>query len=189
MAAIRNGIPIETSMGFSPNEGLLMSSRCGDIDASLVTWLQKKESWTPEETDRILNEQSGWKGFSGLSGDMRQLLESDSDSAKCAIDLFVYRIKKTIGAYYALLGGLDAVAFGGGISEHAPELCRRIMDKSGHLGVVLLSEVGSGSGSSSAPPIQLTQDDSNVACWVVMEDEAKMMMQTVFHSGIAREIM
>ncbi|MEX2469204.1 MAG: hypothetical protein WD396_05555 [Pseudohongiellaceae bacterium] len=181
MAAIAGGRPLDTTMGFTPNEGLLMSTRSGDIDPGLVTWLQRLEGWGPDETDRILNEHSGWLGVSGESADMTDLLASGSEQAGDAIALFRYRIRKTLGAYYALLGGLDGVMAGGGIVEHAPSFVREILSGLEHLGIVLAD-----AKSNARPDADLGPDgtwrfsttNSPVACWCIRVDENRSMLDS-----------
>ncbi len=182
IAAIRDGHPIDSTMGFTPNEGLLMSTRCGDIDPGLVTWLQRKGGWTPEQTDQVLNEQSGWLGVSELSENMEDLVNSDSLSAQIAIELFIFRIRKTLGAYYVILGGLDAVLLSGGIAENANNLCREILSNLEPIGIELSHfQVSGGNGS---PSRKLSADCSQVDCWVVPENESAAMLRSVSQSGI-----
>jgi len=130
ISAIKNGQSVETSMGFTPLEGLVMGSRSGDLDPSIVSYLCQKEKVEPSEVDRLLNEQSGLLGLSGRTNDMRELLQAaDHEQHKpsqVAIEVFCYRVKKYIGAYLAVLGGADAIVFGGGIGEAAPDIRRRI---------------------------------------------------------------
>lgn len=179
MAAIKDGQAIDTTMGFTPNEGLLMSTRCGDLDSGLLTWLQRQEAWSPQETDCVLNEQSGWLGMSGESADMADLLASQSKEARLAVELFIYRIRKTLGAFYALLGGLDGVVLSGGIAEHSAALCHRVLNQLKHLGIDLTSteilpeEVGNKSY------LCLSTKESRVDCWVVKNNEHRAMLETV----------
>ncbi len=132
ISAIKGGQSVETSMGFTPLEGLVMGSRSGDLDPSIVSYLCQKEKVEPSEVDRWLNEQSGLLGLSGRTNDMRELLQAaDHEQHKpsqLAIEVFCYRIKKYIGAYLAVLGGADAIVFGGGIGEAAPVIRRRICE-------------------------------------------------------------
>lgn len=183
MAAIAGGRPLDTTMGFTPNEGLLMSTRSGDIDPGLVTWLQRREGWGPDETDRILNEYSGWLGVSGESADMTDLLTSGSEQAGDAIALFRYRIRKTLGAYYALLGGLDGVIAGGGIVEHAPSVVGEILSGLEHLGIVLAdAQSVSGPAADLGPEDgtwRLSTPGSAVACWCIRVDENRSMVDSV----------
>jgi acetate kinase len=120
ICAIDHGRSIDTSMGFTPLEGLIMGTRCGDLDPSIVTYLCQEKGYSLEEVDRILNRESGLKGLSGLSSDLRELEEAASKGnsrALVTINTFCYRIRKYIGAYLAALGGLDALVFTGGIGE------------------------------------------------------------------------
>lgn len=121
-AAIAHGHSIDTSMGFTPLEGLMMGTRSGDLDPMIVSYIAKQEKMTAEDVDELLNGHSGLLGVSGQSGDMAVLLgasQRGDGRAKLAIDMFCYRVQKYIGAYLAALGGADAVVFGGGIGEHA----------------------------------------------------------------------
>ena len=123
MAAIRGGRSIDTSMGFTPLEGLVMGSRSGDLDPAILLHVMRKEELGPWEMNALLNKHSGLLGISGVSNDMRALLEAEAtgnERARLAIDVFCYRLKKYIGAYVAALGGVDALAFAGGIGENAP---------------------------------------------------------------------
>jgi acetate kinase len=122
MAAIEAGRPVDTSMGFTPLEGLVMGTRCGDLDPGAVLHLLRN-GYTVDQLDAILNRQSGLLGVSGIASDMRTLLASEDPRAKLAIRMFARRVTKYIGAYTALLGGrVDAVIFSGGIGEHSPQI-------------------------------------------------------------------
>src|SRR3954451_2243960 len=118
ITATANGEPQDTSMGFSPMEGLVMATRSGDIDAGLITFLQRKKTLTPGQLDALLNERSGLLGVSGISPDIRQLLSSADARACLAVDLYCYRARKYLGAYLAVLNGADAIIFGGGVGEN-----------------------------------------------------------------------
>lgn len=181
MAAIRNDRPVDSTMGFTPNDGLLMSTRCGDMDPGLLTWLQKQEDWSPDDTDRILNKKSGWLGLSGESSNMGELLHSNSVAARLAVDLFIHRIRKTLGAYFALLGGLDGVVFSGGIPERSPGVCREILAGLEHLGIVCAasSPMPTGKQETAILAHPLTAADSAAACWTVRSDEARSMLDSV----------
>ena len=126
IAAIAQGRSVETSMGFTPLEGLVMGTRSGDVDASIISYLSERENVEAAEVEQWLNERSGLLGVSGRSNDMRELLRAakqDQDKrAQFAIDLFCYRVRKYLGAYLAVLEGADAIVFGGGIGENAPEI-------------------------------------------------------------------
>ena len=124
IAAIRGGNSADTSMGFTPLEGLVMGTRSGDIDPAIVEFLCEKEGFSVQEVDSLLNKQSGLLGISGLTNDMRELIaeaeESGDRRARLAIEIFCYRIQKYIGAYLAAMNGADAIVFSGGIGENAP---------------------------------------------------------------------
>lgn len=130
--AIKHGDSVDTSMGMTPLEGLVMGTRSGDLDPAIVSFIQAKEGLSPSEVESLLNKQSGLLGVSGLTNDMRGLLaesnEHDDRRVRLAIDLFCYRARKYIGAFLAGMGGADAVVFTGGIGENAPEIRARICD-------------------------------------------------------------
>ena len=129
IAAIKNGKSIDTSMGFTPLEGLLMGTRCGDIDPAVVTYLIREKKMSPASVDELLNKESGLKGVSGISNDMRKIKEAakkGNGRAQLAIGIFIYRIQKYISAYLGILGRADAVVFTAGIGEHQRELVRTI---------------------------------------------------------------
>lgn len=127
-AAIRGGLSVDTSMGLTPLEGLVMGTRCGDVDPALIGYLVRAEGVTVAEVDTWLNERSGLLGLAGGSGDLRDLLarEHDDARARLAVDVFCHRARKYLGAYLAVLDGADAVVFTGGIGIHQPEIRRRI---------------------------------------------------------------
>ncbi|MDD4955059.1 MAG: hypothetical protein PHP17_03350 [Candidatus Omnitrophica bacterium] len=128
VAAIDKGIVVETSMGFTPLEGLIMGTRCGDIDVAAVFHIMEKEGLTVRQMDEILNRKSGLLGISGISNDIRTLNEEarkKNPAAMLALEMFIHRIKKYIGAYYLMLGGADAVCFTAGIGENNPDMINR----------------------------------------------------------------
>jgi acetate kinase len=135
ITAVNNGKSIDTSMGFTPLEGLVMGTRCGDIDPALVTYLMKKDGLNMEGIEEALNKSSGLKGISGISNDMR-VLEGKSklgnSRARLAVSIFIYRIKKYIGAYAAIMSGCDALVFTAGIGENQKrvrdKICKGIFD-------------------------------------------------------------
>jgi acetate kinase len=130
IAAVDKGRAIDTSMGFTPLEGLVMGTRCGDIDPALVGYIMDKKKIGLREMDRLLNHESGLKGISGISNDMRVLEEKSSQGnrrARLAIDVFIYRIKKYIGAYISVLSGCDAIVFTAGIGENQKGIRLRII--------------------------------------------------------------
>lgn len=139
ITAVKNGKSIDTSMGFTPLEGLIMGTRCGDIDPSIVTYLQRT-GLNADEIDKILNKKSGLLGISQISSDMRILHEkadSGNENAKLAIKMFAYRIKKYIGSYFATLGRVDAIVFTGGIGENAYYIREMILRDMSSLNIFL----------------------------------------------------
>jgi len=129
ITAIDKGRSIDTSMGFTPLEGLVMGTRCGDLDPALITHIMRKKKLDIKQMELILNKESGLKGISGISNDMRSLeakAKSGNKRARLAIDIFVYRIRKYIGAYLSVLGGLDALIFTAGIGENQAGIRKKI---------------------------------------------------------------
>lgn len=141
IAAIKEGNSIDTSMGLTPLEGLVMGTRSGDIDAAVLEFIGAKEGLTIHETEMMLNKQSGLLGISGLTNDMRELIaeaeESDDRRARLAIEIFCYRVGKYIGSYLAAMNGADAILFGGGIGENSPLIRAKICEYLKWLGVSL----------------------------------------------------
>jgi acetate kinase len=125
-AAIKTGNSVDTSMGLTPLEGLVMGTRSGDLDPAVVSFIADKEGMPAAEVEKLLNAESGLKGISGLTNDMRELQSSTEPRAKLAIAMFCYRARKYIGAYLAAMGGADAVVFTGGIGENSAEVRARI---------------------------------------------------------------
>lgn len=130
IAAVKNGKSVDTSMGFTPLEGLLMGTRCGDIDPALITYLIREKKISPEAVDELLNKESGLKGISGIGNDMRKLkTQADKGNKRCllAIEIFIYRLRKYISAYSGILGRVEAIVFTAGIGENHPWLVRRAL--------------------------------------------------------------
>ena len=130
--AIHRGRSVDTSMGFTPLEGLVMGTRSGDLDPALVAYLARKEALSLDAVDHLLNERSGLLGLSGLSRDMRDILRAAEGKPESrgalAVEVFCYRVRKYIGAYLAALGGADAIVFGGGIGERSPVIRSRVCE-------------------------------------------------------------
>ncbi len=171
VTATENGTPRDTSMGFSPLEGLVMATRSGDIDPGLITYLQREEDLSPEKLDELLNEQSGLSGVSGRSGDMRQLLHSQNEWSQLAVELYCYRARKYLGAYLAVLGGAEAVIFGGGVGENVPEVREKILTGMQWCGI----EVDSTKNRDSNGLSRISGEGSRVEVWVVPVDEAAIL--------------
>ncbi len=172
ITAIDQGMPVDTSMGFSPLEGLVMATRPGDIDPSIVTFLQREAGMDAAEVERVLNRQSGLLGLSGESGDMRWLLDSGTPEAQLAIELYCYRIRKYIGAYLTVLGGVDAILFGGGVGENSAQVRAKILRGMEWLGVGL-DPTGNSNAAGKEGCISAAQSRSEV--WVIPVDEASVM--------------
>lgn len=136
MCAIKAGRSIGSTMGFTALDGLPMGTRCGQLDPGVVLYLLRQNGMSPDEIADLLYKRSGLLGLSELSGDMRTLLSSDSPKAAEAIDYYVFRARREVGAMTAVLGGLDALVFCGGVGENAPEIRRRIIVDLGYLGLV-----------------------------------------------------
>jgi len=127
MAAIDGGVSVDTSMGFTPLEGLLMGTRSGDCDPAIILHIMSQEELSLHEANTLLNKHSGLYGISGLSSDVREILKATAEgrpNAKLALDVYTYRIKKYIGSYMAALGGLDILVFTGGVGENSPDVRR-----------------------------------------------------------------
>jgi acetate kinase len=140
VAAIRGGRSVDTSMGFTPLEGLVMGSRSGDLDPAILLHVMAKEELGAGELNALLNKHSGLLGVSGLSNDMRKLLEAEAagnDRARLAVDMFCYRLRKYIASYIGALGGLDALVFTGGIGENAAAVRERSVAGLATMGVAI----------------------------------------------------
>lgn len=175
--ALLNGHPQDTSMGFTPLEGLVMSTRSGCLDPALVTFLQAHEPHlaAPAAMEDLLYHQSGFAGLSGgESSDMKKLEQSTTPAAVLAIDVFMHRLTKQIGAYIAVLGGLDTLVFGGGIGEHAVDMRAHIVNGlSGFLPV----QLDAAANAKAKKTMRISTDDSRVEVWVVAVDEAAVMVR------------
>jgi acetate kinase len=137
LCAMRNGKSIATTMGFSPLSGVVMATRPGDLDPGLMIWLLREQGMSVDSIEHMLYYQAGWKGVSGISSDMRDLLDSKDRRATEAVDLFVHSVISEIGRLAAILGGLDALVFTAGIGEHAPSIRAAICQRFGWLGIDL----------------------------------------------------
>jgi acetate kinase len=141
--AVAEGRSIDTSMGFTPLEGLVMGTRSGDVDPAVILHVMAREELGGADATALLNKHSGLQGLSGISSDMRDLLEEEaagSDRAALALDVYTYRVRKYIGAYAAVLGGVDAVGFTGGIGQNAPDIRARCLEGLGFLGLEVDAE-------------------------------------------------
>ena len=151
----------------------MMATRSGDLDPGLMTFLQRQESLTPEEMDRLLNEQSGLSGVSGISADIRKLLKSEDERERLAIDLYCYRARKYLGAYLAVLGGTNAVVFGGGVGENVPVVREKILAGMEWCGIHLDAKKNSDASGMSC----ISSETSPVEVWVTPVNEAAILAQ------------
>jgi acetate kinase len=167
VTAVRDGKSVDTSMGLTPLEGLMMGTRSGDVDPGLVLHLLREEKMSIDEVEALLNQHSGLRGVGG-DADLRKLEASKDERAELAMEMFAYRVRKYIGAYAAALGGLDAIAFTGGIGEHSAAMRERICAPLTWLGVRL-------DAAANDRPTRgdrcITTDESAVRVWVVPTDE------------------
>jgi acetate kinase len=171
VCALRDGKSVDTSMGLTPLEGLVMGTRSGDIDPGLLLYLLRTQEMTPETLDDLLNHRSGLLGLSGRSADVRELesaAQGGDAQAELALEIFAYRVCKYIGAYAAVLEGVDAVAFTGGIGQHSPTMRSRICRRLGFLGLSLDNGRNAGAGNE---PTKISVDTCSVSVWMVPTDE------------------
>ncbi len=170
--AVKDGHAVETSMGFTPLEGLIMGTRTGDIDAAAVLYLMKREGITPEEMDEILNKQSGLLGITGISSDMREIEKaamSGNDRARLALDMYSYRIKKYIAAYTGILGGLDVLVFTAGVGENSPLIRSKACEGLSFMGINIDEEKNNSVPKDSETDI--SKNCSTVKIFVIPTNE------------------
>ena len=172
-AAIRGGDSVDTSMGLTPLEGLVMGTRSGDIDPAIVDFIAAKEGLSSREVETLLNKQSGLIGISGLTNDMRELLaeahENDDRRARLAVEIFCYRVRKYIGAYLAAMGGADAIVFTGGIGENSAEVRANICGGLEWMGLGLDAERNA--AQTDGHEGLISRDGSRLAAYVIPTDE------------------
>lgn len=172
--AIREGQSVDTSMGFTPLEGLVMGTRAGDLDPAIVAYLARVERIPPDEVARLLNERSGLLGISGVSRDMRELLarEAGAPRVRLAVELFCYRARKYVGAYLAALGGAQALVFTGGIGERAPAVRERICAGMAWCGLTLDAARNSAAEGVEA---RISADGAGLPVFVIPTDEERVI--------------
>ncbi len=175
MAAVLNGQSIDTTMAFTPASGLMMSTRSGDVDPGLISFLARSENMTTLQFDKMVNHKSGLLGVSEASSDMHDLLRKEEEDIRAAeaVELFCYQAKKQIGAYAAALGGLDILIFAGGIGENAPEIRSRICKGLEFLGIELEEK----RNRTNSPIISTNKEKAVVR--VIHTDEEWMIAKTV----------
>jgi acetate kinase len=171
--AIRGGESVDTSMGFTPLEGLVMGTRAGDIDPAILDYIAVKEGLDLRGVENMLNKQSGLLGISGLTNDMRELLEEADENydrrARLAIEIFCYRLRKYIGAYLAAMGGANALVFTGGVGQNAASIRAATLDGLEWMGLELDEEANAATvGQMSG---RISKDGSRLEAWVIPTDE------------------
>jgi len=177
VCAIRDGLSVETSMGMTPVEGLIMGTRCGDLDPGALLYILRETGMSIDDADNLINHDSGLLGLSKMSADVR-LLEAASEkgdaNAEFALEAFAYRVAKYIGAYSVVLNGLDQLVFSGGIGENSAEMRRRVCRRLGLLGISpCLRAVGPGTASQISSDVKPT-------VWVVKTDEERQIADEAF---------
>jgi acetate kinase len=175
LAAVRDGRSIDTTMAFTPAAGLVMSTRSGDLDPGLFSFLARSEKMTTSQFDHMVNHESGLLGVSETSADMQELLAQETKDIRSAeaVALFCYQVKKWIGAYAAALGGLDTLVFAGGIGENAPLIRARICDGLEFLGIKLNESYNAETAGI------ISTDTSQITVRVIQTDEEQMIAQSV----------
>ena len=175
LAAVRGGKSVDTSMGFTPTAGVPMGTRPGDLDPGVAWFMMRTENLTPKQFNHMINHESGLLGVSETSSDMRDLVERQKSDVRAAeaVELFCYQVRKWIGAFAAVLGGLDTLVFAGGIGENAAEIRTRICGNLGFLGI----ELDESRNAASAPVISAEQSRATVR--VIRTDEELMIARAV----------
>jgi acetate kinase len=179
MAAVRDGACVDTTMGYTPTSGLVMGTRCGDIDSGVLVELLTTHGLTPDALNDLLNKESGLLGVSGTSADMRDLLAAEATDANAAdaIALFCYRAQKYLGAFASVLGGLDTVVFTGGIGEKSAAIRARICTGQAHLGIAL--DAGANAAADGAAAAVVSAPAARVAVRVIRADEEAVIARHV----------
>jgi acetate kinase len=178
LAALHRGVPVDTSMAFTPTSGLTMGTRPGDLDPGLLIYLMRSEKWTPEQMDEFVSHCCGLGGVSDSTSDMRELIarRAHNEHARDAFDLFCYQAKKWIGAYSAALGGLETLVFSGGIGEHSPETRAGICEGLEYLGIRLDPALNRRFAGTAG---MISGSGSRVAVHVIPTDEELMIARIV----------
>src|SRR6056297_2264106 len=174
LAAVKNGKSVATSMGFTPLEGLVMGTRCGDLDPAIVTFIMNKENLSPAEMDTVMNKKSGVLGISGVSSDFRDIEDAATEGnerAKLALKAFDLRVKKYIAAYAAVMGGVDGIVFTAGLGENSADNREAIMEGLDFLGAKLDPEKNNVRGKETF----INTDDSKVKIMIIPTNEELMI--------------
>ena len=179
ISAVKDGKCVDTSMGLTPNAGLIMGSRCGDMDATVVTYAMEKTGMSPKEMDTVLNKQSGLLGISGVSSDSRDIEEGiKNGNERCILaqEMYVKRIVEYIAKYYVLLGGCDAIVFTAGVGENSISTRKEILDKLAVLGIKVDEEANNVRGEER----KITTDDSAVPAYIIPTNEELMIAKDTY---------
>lgn len=179
ISAVKDGKCVDTSMGLTPNAGLIMGSRCGDMDATVVTYAMEKTGMTPKEMDTVLNKQSGLLGISGVSSDSRDIEEGiKNGNERCILaqEMYVKRIVEYIAKYYVLLGGCDAIVFTAGVGENSISTRKEILNKLAVLGIKVDEEANNVRGEER----KITTDDSAVPAYIIPTNEELMIAKDTY---------
>jgi acetate kinase len=177
ITAIKNGISIDTSMGFTPLEGLMMGTRCGDLDVGAVTFIMDKELIGTRSASTLFNKHSGMLGITGISSDMREIrvaVENEDPMAILGMEMYNYRIKKYVGSYAAAMGGLDILIFTGGIGENDDDVRQAVCEDMGYMGVVLDQSKNKG---LRGVEMDISMPDSKVRILVMPTNEELVIAQ------------
>jgi len=177
IAAIKGGTSVDTSMGLTPLEGLVMGTRPGDVDPGVILYLMRELGLGDKDVDRILNKESGLLGVSGVGNDMRDVLagaEAGDERCRLAIEVYAYRLKKYVGAYAAAMGGLDVLVFTAGIGENSPEIRAAACEGLGFLGIELDPEANS---TTRGVEREIGSRNSRVRVMVVPTDESRLIAE------------
>jgi acetate kinase len=194
LCAVDHGRSVDTTMGFTPGEGLIMGTRCGDIDAGVLAFLERTQGLSASQSEEILNKKSGLLGMSGVSSDMREILKAADEGqprALLALKAYCYRVRKYLGAYVAAMGGLDAVIFTAGIGQGSAEVRALALQGLECMGIVLEAQRNRDARGFDEV-CRISTDDSKIAVLVVPTDEERMMAREALHtlsrSHITREL-
>ncbi len=177
ITATANGAALDTSMGFSPLEGLMMATRSGDVDPGVVIYWMREAGISPDDMDAVLNQDSGLLGVSGRSANVDELLDQDDPRCRLALEMYTYRARKYVGAYLAVLGGADGVVFGGGVGEHVPWIREGILQPMQWCGITFDAAANARATGGEAA---LHANDSATEIWVLPVDEAAVLAREAY---------
>jgi acetate kinase len=177
MAALDAGQPLDNSMGFSPAEGLVMATRCGDVDAGAVLHLVKRAGIPAADMEALLNRDSGLLGLSGHSDDLRELVDAVDPASRLAVELYCYRLRKYLGAFLAVLRGADGIVFGGGVGEHQPVIRSRVLEDMQWCGIEIDK---TRNRQARAGEASLSSSDSRIDMRVLPADETGVLAREAY---------